>query len=100
MGRSISEIKNNIDTNMIKLGKLIAIKRAVYIIAIIMILVSIHFFRCILITENIHLDSRIFLVLLFMVLTMIFIDISIIISYKCRDLKRSIYKDKQILKKI
>ena len=43
MGRSISEIKNNIDTNMIKLGKLIAIKRAVYIIAIIMILVSIHF---------------------------------------------------------
>ena len=100
--RSINEIRNDINIRMNKLGKLIIIRFITCTLSLTSLFISIYNF--ILIFWNVSKEENtVYSILLcvgFMILALIFIALYAIIINICTDIKRNIYNDKRLLKRL
>lgn len=97
--RSLAEIKQDINSNMITLGKLIVLRRVAVVLSIITLIICIIQFILLIITPDVEL-SQLINILVITVLSLIFSAWYTITVKITNHLKQRIYSDKQIIKKI
>ena len=100
--RSITEIKEDINSRMKTLGKLIIVRYITCILSITSAIISMYNF--VLIFWKVGKENDAInvggLCILFMIISLVFIALYAIIINICTELKRKIYNDKRILKRL
>jgi hypothetical protein len=100
--RSVNEIKHDINIRMSKLGKLILIRRIACVLSLTSLFISIYNFLLIFwdISNELSTLNNIRLCILFMIFSLIFIGLYAVIINSCTEIKRNIYNDRRILKRL
>ena len=100
--RSISEIREDINNNLKKLGKLIILKNTISALSIVSILLSIVSFIFIFVEiyfESNALDPGIACII-FMIFSLLCILFYVEIDNTCKDIKRIIHNDERIIRRL